>query len=139
MCSPAQVLTDLLDNLTALLAAEVNPGNQVQHNAEVAKLRDEIVQAKEDLTSENARLTAERAGLDAQAQRIQANSFRLSLDQNVSNEIMRRRHRSHLPPVCTPGAGTSNQPEINWVEAPGAGAPAQPRMMEPPRLNNTPP
>ena len=47
------VLTDLLDNLTALLTTEVNPANQVQHNAEVAKLRDEIVQAKEGLNVEN--------------------------------------------------------------------------------------
>ena len=38
---PAQVLSDLLDTLTTLLAAEVNPANQAQHNAEVAKLRDD--------------------------------------------------------------------------------------------------
>ena len=62
---PAQVLTDLLDNLTTLLAANVNPANQDQHNTEVAKLRDEIAQAKEDLAAENARMTAERATLDA--------------------------------------------------------------------------
>ena len=39
---PAQVLSDLLDALTTLLTAEVTPANQTQHNAEVAKLRDEI-------------------------------------------------------------------------------------------------
>ena len=39
----------------------------------------------------------------------------------------------------TPGAGTSNPPEINQVEAPGTGALAQPRTTEPPRLNTTPP
>ena len=122
----------------------VSPANQVQHNAEIAKLRDEVAQAKEDLVAENARMTAERAVLDAQEQQIQANSFRLSLDLNASNEIMRRRHRSRQPLVyearnlfCTPGAGTSDQLEINRVEAPGAGAPAQPRTTEPPCLNKT--
>ena len=85
MHPPAQVLTDLLDNLTTLLAANVDPANQDQHNTEVAKLRDEIAQAKEDLAAENARMTAERAILDAQAQRIQDNSIGRLLDQNASN------------------------------------------------------
>ena len=91
-------------------------------------------------------MTAERDVLDAQAQQIHSSSFRLSLDQNASNEIMRRRHRSRLPSVYearnlsrTPGAGTGNQPEVNWVEAPEARALAQPRTTEPPRMNNTPP
>ena len=96
---PAQVLSDLLDALTTLLMAVVNPANQDQHNAEVAKLRDQIAQAKDNMAAEDARMTAERAGLDAQAQWIQAESFRLSLDQNASNDVMRRRHRSRLPPV----------------------------------------
>ena len=117
------------------MTAEVNPSNHVHHNAEVAKLRDEIAQAKEDLAAENARMTAERAALDVQAQRIQAEFFRLTLDQNASNEIMRRRHRSHIPPAYeprnlfnTPGAGTSAPPVVNrTVEASGAGAPVQPR------------
>ena len=39
---PAQVLTDLLDKLTALLTTMVNSADQDQHNAAVAKLRDEI-------------------------------------------------------------------------------------------------
>ena len=64
---PAQVLTDLMDNLTTLLTVEVNPTNQVQHNAEVAKLRDEIAQDKEELNAENVRMATERAALDAQA------------------------------------------------------------------------
>ena len=38
MRPPAQVLSDLLDTLTALLTTKVNPTNQAQHNAEVAKL-----------------------------------------------------------------------------------------------------
>ena len=110
---PAHVLTDLLDNQ-----------DQDQHNAEVAKLRDQIAQAKEDLVAEDERLTAERAVLDAQAQRIQADSFRLPLDQNASNEVMRRRRWSRLPPVSearnlfnTPGAGTSDPPGVNRVIA----------------------
>ena len=80
-------------------------------------------------------MAAERAELDAQA-------YRLMLDQNASNEVMRRRYRSHLPPVYearnlfnTPGAGTSNQPVVNRGEAPGTGAPVQPRTMDPPRHN----
>ena len=56
---------------------------------------------------------------------------------------MRRRYRSHLPPVYvarnlfnTPGARTSNPPVVNRAEAPGAGAPVQPRLVDPPRQNN---
>ena len=146
MRPPAQDLTNLLDNLTTLLTLEVNPANQVQHNAEVAKLRDEIAQAKEELNAENIGMATERAALDAQAQRIQSESFRLTMDQNASNEIMRRWHQTRLRSVYearnlfnTPGAGTSDPPEMNRVEAPGAGAPAQPRTTEPPRLNTTPP
>ena len=92
-------------------------------------------------------MATERAALDAQAQRIQADSFRPTLDQNASNEIMRRRHQSRLPSVYDarnlfnmPRAGTSNPPEVNQaVEAPVIGAPVQPRTMDPPRLYVTPP
>ena len=121
----------------------VNPPDQDQHNAAITKLRDEIAQAKEELSAENARMAEERTALDAQAQRIQSQSYRLMLDQNASNDVMRRRHLSHLPLVYearnlfnTPGAGTSNQPVVNRVEAPGTGAPVQPRMMDPLRQNN---
>ena len=114
---------------------------------DVAKLRDDIAQAKEELAAENARMATERAALNAQAQRIQEDSFRLTLDQNASNEIMRRRHQSHLPPVYdarnlfnTPGAGTSDPPVVNRVvEAPVTRVPVQPRTMDPPRLDMTPP
>ena len=85
MRPPAQVLTDLLDKLTTLLTAVVYPADQDQHNAVVAKLRDEIAQAKEELNAENARMAEEQAALDAQAQRIQSESYRLMLDQNASN------------------------------------------------------
>ena len=81
-------------------------------------------------------MTAEWAELEARA-------YRLRLDQNASDEVMRRRYRSHLPPgyeprnlFNTPGAGTSNQPVVNRTEAPGTGAPVQPRTMDPPRQNN---
>ena len=67
MHPPAQVLTDLVDKLTALITTVVNPANQDQHNAAVAKLRDEIAQAKEEMNAENTRMAEERADLDAQA------------------------------------------------------------------------
>ena len=91
-------------------------------------------------------MAAERAALDAQSQFIQAQSFWLTMDQNASNEVMRRRHQkaqSRLPPVYdprnlfnTPGAGPSNPPEIT---APEAGTPVQPQVMGPPRVNTAPP
>ena len=109
---------DLTDKLTTLLTAVVNPADQAQHDAEVAQLKLDMVHAKEDLAVEDVRITAERAALDAQAQRIQAQTFRLTQDQNASNEVMRRRHQKtqyRLPPVYdprnlfhTPGAGPSN-------------------------------
>ena len=40
----------------------------------------------------------------------------------------------------TPGAGTSDPPEVNReITTPGAGAPVQPRVTDPLRLNNIPP
>ena len=64
MRSPAQVLTDLLDKLTALLTLEVNPVNRDQHNAEVVKVREKIEQAKVDQEAEDVRMAAEQAALD---------------------------------------------------------------------------
>ena len=58
---------DLMDKMTALLTAVVNPEDQAQHDAEVAQLKQDIVQAKEDLSAEDVRMTTERAALDAQA------------------------------------------------------------------------
>ena len=89
-----------------------------------------IAQAKEEMAAENPRMATEQAALDAQAQRIQAESFRLTLDQNASNEIMRRRHQSRLPPVYDarnlfnmPGAGASDPHVVNRaVEVPVTGA-----------------
>ena len=114
-CPPAQVLTELLEALATLMGVEVTPDNQEQHKVDVAKLRDEIAQAKEELNAENARMAEERTALDAQAQQIQSQSYQLMLDQNASNEVMRRRHQTRLPSVYearnlfnTPGAGTSN-------------------------------
>ena len=118
----------------------VNPAEQDQHNAAGAKLHDEIAQAKEELNAENTRMAEERATLDAQAQRIQSESYRHMLDQTAANDVMRRRHQTRLPPVYearnlfnTPGAGTSNPPVVNQVEAPGTGTPVQPRTTDPPR------
>ena len=100
--SPAQVLMDLTDKMTVLLTATVDPADQAQHDAEVGQLRLDLVKAKEDHAAEGTRMAAERAALDAQTQLIQAQSFRLTMDQNASNEVKRRRQQntqSRLPPV----------------------------------------
>uniref|UniRef100_N1QVT8 4-hydroxyphenylacetaldehyde oxime monooxygenase n=1 Tax=Aegilops tauschii TaxID=37682 RepID=N1QVT8_AEGTA len=105
VASPAQVLMDLTDKMTALLTATVDPADQAQHDAEVAQLKLDLRKAKEDLAAEGIRLAAERAALDAQTQLIQAQSFQLTIDQNAANEVMRRRHQkaqSRLPPVYDP-------------------------------------
>ena len=91
-------------------------------------------------------MAAERAALDAQTQLIQAQSFRLTTDQNASNEVMRRRHQkaqSRLHPVYdprnlfnTPGAGSSNPP---GVIVPGSGTPIQLQVMGPPQVHHAPP
>ena len=77
---PAQVLTDLLDDLATQMGVEVTADNQEQHKVEVAKLCDEIAQAKADLVAESARMAAERAFLNAQVERIQADSSQLMVD-----------------------------------------------------------
>ena len=84
MRPPAQVLSELFDVL-AVLMAEVNPLDQDVHNAEIAKVKEQITQAKADLAAEDTRMAAERAALDAQA-------YRLMLDQSASHEVMRRKH-----------------------------------------------
>ena len=88
----AQVFSDLFDALATLLAVEVDGVNWDQHNAEIAKVMDQITQAKADLAAENTRMATERAELEARA-------YRLMLDQSASDDVMRRRYRSHLPPV----------------------------------------
>ena len=64
---PAQVLIDLMDKLSALLTATIIPANKDEHDAEVARVREEIAQAKEALAAEDTRLAAEQAALDARA------------------------------------------------------------------------
>ena len=124
-----------------------------------------MAQAKEDLVAEDVRITTEREALDLQAQQTQAHTFRLTQDQNATNEVMRRRHQktqSRLPPVYdprnifhTPGAGPSNPSWLSprtgnpsWlspragadhVATPGDGAPFQSPVMGPPRVNMAPP
>ena len=109
-----------MDAWATLLTTTVTPATQHQHNADVASLKDQITQAKEDLAAEETRMAEERAALDAQAQRIQAKNYRLLLDPNASNEVLRRRHQSRLPAdynamnlFDTPGAGTSNPAAVN--------------------------
>ena len=84
-------------------------------------------------------MATERAELEAQA-------YRIRLDQNASEEVMRRRYQSHLPSVYepqilfnTPGVGAGSQPTLNLAGAPGTGAPVQPRTTDPPRQNNVVP
>ena len=92
---PAQVLSDLFDALATLMSAEVDAAARDQHNADIAKVKDQIAQAKVDLATENARMATEWAELEAQA-------YRIRLDQNASEEVMRRRYRSRLPSVYEP-------------------------------------
>ena len=110
MRPPVQVLSDLFDTLAALMA-EDNPADQEAHNAEIAKVREQIVQAKADLAEEKDRMAAERAALDAHA-------YKLMLDQNASQEVLKRKNRSRLPLgfnprnlLYTPGDGPSNPPQ----------------------------
>ena len=70
MRPPAQVLIDLMDKLTTLLTTTVIPVNKDEHDAEVARVHEEIAQDKEALAAEDTRLATERAALDARAQRL---------------------------------------------------------------------
>ena len=67
---PAQVLSDLFDALAALMAPGVDAAARDQHNAEIAKVKDQIAQAKADLAAENARMAIEWTKLEAQAYQI---------------------------------------------------------------------
>ena len=127
-----------------MLTTAVTPETQDQHNANIAKLKDQITQAKEDLAAEDTRMAEERAALDAQSQRIQAQNYQLMLDRTASEDVMRRKYRSCLPPVYeglnlfqTPGAGPSNPAAANRTEAPRT-APDQLRRTELPRRTDNP-
>ena len=122
---PAQVLSGLMDAWATLLTTAVTPETQDQHNADIVKLKDQITHAKEDLATEDARMAEERAALDAQSQQIKAQNYRLMLDQNASNDVMRRKYRSRMPPVFeglnlfnTLGAGPSNPVAANRTDTP---------------------
>ena len=129
-----------------MLTTAVTLATQDHHNTKVPKLRDQITQAKEDLEAEETRMVEERAALDARSQRIIAENYRLMLDQNASNDVLRRRHQSRLPTdynamnlFSTPGAGTSNPAAVNQNAAPRTGMPDQPRVMGPLRRTDNPP
>ena len=77
-----------MDAWATLLTTAVTPETQDQHNADIAKLKDQITQAKEDLAIEDARMAEERAALDAQSQQIQAQNYRLMLDRTASEDVM---------------------------------------------------
>ena len=140
-----QVLSGLMDAWATLLTTAVTPKTRDQHNADVAKLKDQIAHAKEDLAADDTRMAEERATLDAQSQRIQAQNYQLMLDRTASEDVMRRKYRSCLPPVYeglnlfqTPGAGPSNLEAADRAEAPRI-APDQPRATELPRRTVNPP
>ena len=61
---------DLMDKMTALLTAMGNPVDQAQHDAEVAQLKQDIVQAKEDLAAEDVRMTAGGFGRSSSADSV---------------------------------------------------------------------
>ena len=67
----AQVLSDLFDALSTLMAAEVDAAARDEQNAKIAKVKDQIAQAKADLAAQEARMDEERASLDARSQEIQ--------------------------------------------------------------------
>ena len=54
---------DLMDKLTTLLTAVVELADKAQHDAEVARVREEMAQAKENLAAEEVRMAAKRAAL----------------------------------------------------------------------------
>ena len=92
-------------------------------------------------------MATERAALEDESQRVRAEAFRLSLDQNASNTVLWRRHQSRLPPqfegrnlFIMPSAGPSNPPGVTRAsEVPGTGAAVQPRAVDSPRVDLTPP
>lgn len=91
-------------------------------------------------------MATERAQMDAESWHIRAEDFRLSLDQDASNALLRRRQQTRLPLqyearnlLNTPGAGPSNPPgTTRAVEVPGSGAVAQPQLPDLPRRDQTP-
>ena len=134
-----------MDAWATLLTATVTLDTQDQHNAEVARLKEQITQAKADLVAEDNRMVEEQAALNAQAQQIQAQNYRLMLDRTASEEVLRRKYRSRLPPVYEGlnlfqmlGVGPSNPAAANRAEAPGI-ALDQPRATGPPRRTVNPP
>ena len=72
--SPSDVLSTLVENLTALATAEVAPADKAQHDVEILQLKGRIEQAKRDLDIEKAMMVTRQAELDSQA-------FRLRVDQ----------------------------------------------------------
>ena len=68
---------DLMDKLTTLLTAAVEPADKTQHDTEVARVREEIVQAKENLATEETRMAV---------------VFRTLLSRRIGSESSWQRH-----------------------------------------------
>ena len=77
-----------MDAWVTLLTTTVTPDTQDQHNAEVARLKEQITQAKADLVAEDNRMAEEQAALNAQSQQIQAQNYRLMLDRTASEDVL---------------------------------------------------
>ena len=119
--SSSDALSTFVEELTARATAEVAPANKAQNDAEILQLKRRIEQAKRDLDAEKVMIVTRQAELDSQA-------FRLRMDQVSAQGIRNRRYQSRLPPVYeamnlfgTPGAGASNNLEINRGGALGDG------------------
>ena len=66
-------------------------------------------------------MAMERAALQREAERLQAESFRLSLDRDASNDVFNRRHVSRLPPLTMQGTFSTRLGQepvtcLVWIE-----------------------
>ena len=80
----------------------------------------------------NARMAEERAQIVAESEQVRAEAWRLNLDKNAFNVVLRRRHQTHMPLhydamnlFNTPGAGPSTRggragPEVVRRLSPGS-------------------
>ena len=66
--SPAQVLSELAASLTTLIESPLTTKNQVERNAEIAKIREQIAKAQKDTNAENARIVQLRAQIHSETE-----------------------------------------------------------------------
>ncbi|KAI5012936.1 hypothetical protein ZWY2020_025202 [Hordeum vulgare] len=94
-------------------------------NAELAKLRDEMVKVQRDAEAEAAWIETRRAQITAETARLNTENWHLERHERASDVIHQRRHQGRLPPDLNPTRlfDTPRTPEAGTV--PGGG-PAQP-------------